>query len=81
MTPITEGWEKRFKKEVITIYLARNGMKGLIKGQAIMREIPPNISYPIAYIKKAKGATDKEYWDILDGLFQCLTCGNIKLLK
>lgn len=58
----------RKEKETIVIYLARNGIKGLIKGQAIMRNTR-NIDYPIAYIRKDKGATEKEYSQVLDFMF------------
>lgn len=54
--------------EETIIYLSRQGIKPLFKGQAIMRD-KENITYPIAYIKKAKGATEKEYWQILNWLF------------
>jgi hypothetical protein len=57
------------KKTPITIYLNRHGVKPLWKGQAICRE-KGNVSYPIAFIKKAKHATDKEYWDVLNFLFK-----------
>ena len=55
-------------KKQITIYLARNGIEGLIKGMAVMRE-EGNKSWPIFYIKKAKGASEKEFKQIIDSLF------------
>ena len=59
------------KKETLTIYLVKNGIKPIIKGQAIMRHNDKeNIDYPIAYLKKSKSATEKEYWQVLDYLFK-----------
>jgi hypothetical protein len=56
-------------KKQFVIYLSKFGCKPLWKGQAICREVG-NGSYPVAFIKKAKGATDEEYWTILDYLFK-----------
>jgi len=57
-----------FMKKEIIIYLMRDGIKPIIKGQTIMRNLG-NVSYPIAYLKKAKNASEKEYWSVLDYLF------------
>lgn len=59
------------KKKII--YLAKNGIKPLIKGQVIMRcgnDMGENIDYPIAYLRKAKNCSQKEYDMILNYLFK-----------
>lgn len=57
------------KKEPMTIYLVRDGMKPLSKGQAVMVS-EAGKDYPLAYIKKAKGASEAEYWRMLDFIFR-----------
>lgn len=55
----------------LIIYLAKDGIKPIIKGQAIMRhDETRNTDYPIAYIKKAKFASEKEYWTVLNHFFK-----------
>jgi hypothetical protein len=55
----------------LIIYLAKKGIKPIIKSQAIMRhDEKTNTDYVIAYLKKGKMASDKEYWTVLDYLFR-----------
>lgn len=52
----------------IDISFARDGISGLCKSPAIIKQ-EDNVGSPIAYLKKAKGATQEEFDAVADYLF------------